>query len=227
TNRGLGIFIRDGGTAQDIIFSNISVKTNRKDVHWWGNGELLTFAILKRNWFSRVGRIRDVTVRNITAQVQGTSRIIGFHDRDIQNVQMKNVTMKVNPEKRPDKRTTDGFQFSKVHNLTLNRVTVKWNKKDPQKTWQSGFSFEDVENLNVDELSAGSSLAKSNYPAVDIDDVYDASFDSTYALPGTNIFFEIGKDTEDLSFTNNNLKQAKTRYKMEADASPSIQIEKK
>jgi len=226
TNRALGILIRDGGTAHDIIFSKIIVETNRKDVHWWGNGELLTFAILKRNFLSKVGRIRNVTVKNITAKVQGTSRITGYHDRNIRNIRLQNIKMKINPERRIDKRTTDGFQFNNVRNLDLTNVVVKWNKKNHQKTWQSSFSFKDVEKLNVDNLSTGSAFAESSYPAVDIDDVNEASFDSTNALPGTNIFFEIGEDTEELSFTNNNLNKAKINYKMEANASSNIQIKK-
>lgn len=227
TNRGLAILIRDGGTAKDITFSHISVETNRKDVHWWGNGELLTFAILKRNWLSKVGRIQDVTIKNVTARVQGTSRISGFHDRKLHNIRIENVTMKINPEKRPDKRTTDGFQFYKVKHLTLNDVTVRWNKKDYQKTWQSGFSFKDIEELRVDNLSTGSAFVKNRYPAVDIDGVNEASFDSTHALPKTNIFFEIGEDSENLTFTNNKLKLAETNYKLGNKAPTNIQIEEK
>ena len=31
--------VRDGATVEDLLFSNITLETDRKHFNWWGNGD--------------------------------------------------------------------------------------------------------------------------------------------------------------------------------------------
>lgn len=46
-NRGLNMIIRDGGSARNILFSNLTISTQRKETFWWGNGDPIWFTIQK------------------------------------------------------------------------------------------------------------------------------------------------------------------------------------
>ena len=57
SNRGLGIFIRDGAHVHDVEFSDIRIECARKRFFWWGDGDAFQFVVLKRNARSAEGSI--------------------------------------------------------------------------------------------------------------------------------------------------------------------------
>ena len=154
TNRALGILIRDGGTADNILFSNIVIRCTRMRTGLWGGAEAIYFVVIKRNKESKTGRIRNVTVKDIVADVEGTSRIIAYEgENNIENVKLSNISMNIYSEPTPDKRAKEGLVIKNAANVVIDDVTIKWNG-DRQQKWSNSFVFEDIDGFYRRDLRA-------------------------------------------------------------------------
>jgi hypothetical protein len=129
SNRGLGIFVRDGATVSDVVFTRIKIACNRKAYNWWGDGDPIRFVVLKRNPQSRLGSIRNVTVSDVFASGQGSSLIAGFPETDtVSNITLRNVHLTLEAEATVDKRATHGLVLLDVADVALDGVRVAWDK---------------------------------------------------------------------------------------------------
>nr|AIA87528.1 CAZy families GH28 protein [uncultured Faecalibacterium sp.] len=72
-NRGLNIILRDGGSVRNVLFSNLTIRTERKETFWWGNGDPVWFTIQKRGVIPASGIIENVTLQNVIAYGQSES----------------------------------------------------------------------------------------------------------------------------------------------------------
>lgn len=155
TNRGLGIFIRDGGIASNIIFTNIIMTCNRKPVGWWGSADAFRFVVLKRNENSKIGRIENIFINNVIANVQGTSIIAGFENTEtIKNVTLKDINLTILPELVPDKRAKEGILIKNGSSITLENVKIDWQNCNSIKTkWTNSLRFETIDNLKLKDIS--------------------------------------------------------------------------
>jgi polygalacturonase len=150
TNRALGIFIRDGGIAENIIFSNITAECIRYQVGWWGSADLMRFVVLKRNKDSKVGEIKNVLVKNIWANVEGTSRIQGFSDNQrISNILLSEIHVLMRTENVPDKRATHAFEFANINDLRITGLTVNWAEV-PVRNEKSAIHIKDCNEIYLD-----------------------------------------------------------------------------
>ncbi len=156
TNRALGIIIRDGATASDVLFSDMVIECNRKHFNWWGNADPFWLVVKKRNPNSKIGHISNIRFENIMAQVQGTGKIEGYPGHPIQNISIQNVDIRMHPEDKMDKRAGCIIEAHDVVDLSLENVNVSWNEKQIQKTWKNAFHFSNIENLRLDKLNGSS-----------------------------------------------------------------------
>jgi hypothetical protein len=156
TNRGLSIVIRDGATAEHVLFSDIQIECDRKPFFWWGDGDPIWLVVKKRYPDSRVGSIRDVTFSNIRAKGQGTSRIEGFEGSPIENIRMEHVSLVMEPEDMPDKRATDILQFTRCENVNLRNVVLDWAYPEvPAEQWRYAMYLDGVEGGEIVDVSCG------------------------------------------------------------------------
>lgn len=201
TNRGLGIFIRDGGTAENIIFSNIVMELDRKHYNWWGDADPIRFVLLKRFPDSKLGQIKNVLVENVIAHGQGTSRIAGHEQRNIENITLSNVQFFMYPEDKPDKRADYALESMRVDGLKLYNVSVDWDKEQTEEKWSSALYLEDITDLRINELTARQGLEEGEEPVVQLKNVRQALIRNSQALPGSSTFFDIsGERTENVRF---------------------------
>jgi polygalacturonase len=49
SNRGLGVFSRDDGSIENILFSNITIQNRLHAGHWWDNGEPIHVSAIKQD----------------------------------------------------------------------------------------------------------------------------------------------------------------------------------
>jgi len=86
---GIAFFVKDGGTMQDVRFSNISITTKQK----WGSGNEwpIFMEISRRQKDSRLGAIRDVSFSDITIYSRGRNFISGHHQSPLENVVLRNI----------------------------------------------------------------------------------------------------------------------------------------
>lgn len=150
TNRGISIVVRDGATVENVTFSDLIIHCNRKHFNWWGDGDPIRFILLKRNADSRLGRIRNVYVRNVLASGQGSSLIKGYEGRPLENIVLENVRLEMSAESLPDKRATDILQLQQLQNASLRNVQLVWNDADGREArWAWALHARQVSGLRL------------------------------------------------------------------------------
>lgn len=96
---GLGLFIKDGGTAERVSFSNISIETTRPDtpVNAGLRNTIIPIYIdlTKRATNSPLSRIRDVSFSDLQIASDNSIVIQGLPDRPVENLTLRNITFRV------------------------------------------------------------------------------------------------------------------------------------
>ena len=167
SNRGIGIFVRDGAAVSDVLFSNLIIDCNRKHFNWWGDGDPIRFVVLKRNADSRLGSIRNVTVSNVIARGQGTSLIAGFEGANrIENITLRNVHLTMAAEGTADKRATHGLILRDAKDVTLDDLRVNWDTSHGSEAkWSDALLSERVTDLLQRECRLPPSIKSTPPPS--------------------------------------------------------------
>jgi hypothetical protein len=153
SNRGLGIFVRDGATVSDVTFSRIRIECNRKHYQWWGDGDPLRFVVLKRKPDSKIGRIEKVRVEDVTARGQGTSLIAGLGPGTISGVSLVRTRLTMEAEGKPDKRASDGLIVRDAARVSLEDVDIRWDTaRGTEPKWRSGLRVERADDLRLEQV---------------------------------------------------------------------------
>jgi hypothetical protein len=208
TNRGIGIFVRDGATVDGVIFSNLVIECRRKHFNWWGDGDPIRFVLLKRTTNSKLGAIKNVLVENVIATGQGTSLIAGFKDnlneglpsKDLENITLSNVSIRMQAENLPDKRAVQGLLVSNVNGLNLNQVALNWDTDPTEPKWTHAIEINDVANANLTGLNIRQGLfTEDTISAMRLHNVRQAVLRNNVAAPGTGIFVRLtGSNTRQI-----------------------------
>ncbi len=209
SNRGFGINVQDGATVSSVIFSNITIETRRRHWNWWGSAELFKFVLKKRHPDSRLGKIRDVFISNIIAQVRGTSIISGHPDQPLEDIRISDLRLFMNPEDAADKRATDALRFEEVRNMKIRDLSVKWATDAPEKKWQHALVLKNVSGFEIDSFSGRQGLENGNDPVILLDNVKDGVIRDSRADEGSQVFIHLqGNESKDIMLRNNNTKKA-------------------
>lgn len=228
TNRGIGIFVRDGATVEDVIFSNLTIECKRVHFNWWGDGDPIHFVLLKRKKESRLGYIRNVLVQNVWAKGEGTSLIAGFEDnlneglptRNLENIIIDNVHITQRKESLADKRANHILYTKAITGLTVRNSTFSWaDAAGTEPKWAQGLNVQRVENLLLDGLSTRQGLLKADTSAaIKLLDVKGGVIRNCMAQIGTTTFISVGgKKTSGIFHGGNISPAAKQFLKLEAD----------
>ncbi len=94
SNRALGIFSRDGGNMNAIRFARIGVDCRETPNGFWGSGEALTLSVLDRRPAERpAGKITNVTIEDVSGQMQGAINFFAEHPGGITGVAMVGIRL--------------------------------------------------------------------------------------------------------------------------------------
>ena len=209
-NRGISINVQDGATVSDVTFSNLTMDLRRRHWNWWGSADAFYFVLKKRTPDSPVGSIKNITIDNVTAYAQGTSRAITTVDQPIENLRIRNLQLFMEPEATPDKRTANALLFSGIDGLILDNVSVHWNDEQPEPVWQHALVMERVSNFRLRDVSARQAQPVATTSALLLTDCRNGIISECTAQPGTGTFSRItGANTRDLTVHTNFLKNAR------------------
>lgn len=158
TNRGIGIFVRDGAHVDGVIFSNLTISCRRKHFNWWGDGDPIRFVLLKRRPDSRLGSIRNVLVSNVIAKGQGSSLVAGFEGdeqtppRDLENICFDQVQIEMEAEELPDKRSMEVLTIRNTSGLRLLGGNLSFAGTQSEKSWSHVMSIKKSKDIEVSQL---------------------------------------------------------------------------
>ncbi len=154
---GIGFFMKDGGTMERVSFDNISIETaDPTEVAYARNSVFPIFLdIEKRHDDSPAGRIREVTFSNLDIHTMGSSVIQGMPERPVENVTLRDVTVRV------DK----AMDFSERKKKVGGRRTVSNQRDTIYVRKPAYFAFGNVDALTVDNLKViVSDAVHTEYP---------------------------------------------------------------
>lgn len=199
TNRGIGIFVRDGATVDGVIFSNLVIECKRKHFNWWGDGDPIRFVLLKRKPESRLGNIRNVLVSHVVARGQGSSLVSGFEGdaqtpaRNLENIRFEQVQLDLEKEDLNDKRAMYVLQINNAADVHLTHCKLFFSKNQTEPKWQSGLAAKNIGLLSIQNCEVDG--CEKN-PSMWFDDVKVAELQSVQLREETDCYLKLeGKNT--------------------------------
>ena len=98
SNRGLGIFSRDGGTVDGVRFEDITLTCTETPDGFWGSGEAITINSLDRRPHLRpAGDIKNITASGIFGSMNGAINIVAQRAGMITDVTLTNIQITQQP----------------------------------------------------------------------------------------------------------------------------------
>jgi polygalacturonase len=109
SNRGIGVFVHQDGSIENLHFSNISIETRLHTGDWWGNGEPIHVSVIEGAPVENaMGRLKNVSFSNIDAIGENGILLYGDFDGAIEDVRFNNVRLTI---RNGDLQDTYGGNF--------------------------------------------------------------------------------------------------------------------
>jgi hypothetical protein len=101
TNRGISLQLRDCGSIEHVLFSNLTIETRIfSPDYYWGKAEPIAITATRRTADTVAGRIRDVRFQNISCTGENGILIYGDSSRNISDLTFDGVRVHI-------RKTTD------------------------------------------------------------------------------------------------------------------------
>lgn len=227
SNRGIGLFVRQEGSIENVLFNNIVIQTRLHTGHWWGKGEPIHISIIPANEStSKLGRIKDVTFSNILADSESGAVIWANEPGRIENVTFNQV--RLNVRKGPISKSYGGnidlrpaydlkwaiFQHELagifchgVDGLTLNQIEICWYAAAPDY-YTSALWCENTTRVVIDGFRGRQPDSQEAHAAIILDSVCGAIVRNSQAAEGTTTFLMHRDLTKAGLFENNDVTMA-------------------
>ena len=231
TNRGIAIFAsgyanQPTRSTEDVIFSNIVIRTHLIPGHWWGKAEPIYIAVQPCAQASACGvKVRNVVFSNITAEAENGVLLWGAESSPITGVELSGVrlhiltppaSMSESVGGNLDLRWTaltprDGIVKSdipalfakEVTGLRLRDVTVDWASAVPDY-FSDGVRIEDFKDLSIDSFN-GRQAHDAFGAAVSLRNGTGVSITNSGATLGTRTFLQLDNVQDRRLFVNYDL----------------------
>jgi hypothetical protein len=214
SNRGLGVFSRDGSPIEDVVFSDVIVDTRLHTGHWWGNGEPIHVSAVSRTPGVTAGPVRRIRFHDIEAR--GEAGIIVFAEEpgQIADLEFRDVRLRIgagphtltyggNFDLRPTAKLENGifrhdipgFYARGVQGLRVVRLALDWETGLPA-FFTSGFEVEESRDVWIEEFVGRPAGGGAQGTALRLRDVAGATIRQCRALPGTGLFLSLSQVTD-------------------------------
>jgi len=239
---GIGLYIKDGGTAERVTFSDISITTiedTSQVLEYIENSAYPIYAdIEKRNEGSPIGGIRDVTFRGIHIHSDNGSLLQGMRESPIRNLVLRDITTRVTKAFDYGKRKKHGggssnpkddrqtiyaqkpsyFTLAFVDGLVVDNLRLLVEDDVFAAFPRSALSVNETSDGVVDKLRRTPAGIPNGEPVIQLHNCQQLSVTSCFAPPGTPAFLGIsGKDTRGIAVVGNDLSEAARPVVQDAD----------
>jgi polygalacturonase len=99
SNCGLKVNVRGGGVVEDVLFSDIVMRTGLITGHWWGKGEPANVSAVPGRANGELGHIRRIRFSNILAESENSFLLYGSPNSPIENVLIENLELRMRDSK--------------------------------------------------------------------------------------------------------------------------------
>ncbi len=187
SNRGINIQARAEETIENLLFTNIVSDTGLIDGPWWGAGEPISITVAKwayPSWSSTggIGRVRHVKVSDMIARSQSPIVLYSIEPGRIEDIDLDGLDLSMqsselqtllggNLDLQPTTPNSlglvghdlSGILAHNVRDLTLNRLTVRWEGTFPP-FYCNAVDIDAFDGLTIDHFLGRAS--SPGYPAL-------------------------------------------------------------
>lgn len=230
---GLGVFIKDGGTAERVTFSDISVGTieDTSVVHEYMENSVypIFVDIEKRKEDSPIGAVRDLTFRGIHIDSDNGSLIQGMRESPVRNLVLRDITTRVqkpfdygqrmkhgggpaNP--KDDRRTVYAqkpsyFALANVDGLVVDNLRLVVADAVFAQCPRSALSISETTDGAVCGVRRTPAGIPDGQPVVEMHNCRQVLVAGCLAAPGTPVFLGLsGQNTDVIAVLGNDLRGA-------------------
>jgi len=230
SNRGIGLFVRDAGSIENILFSNITIRTRLHTGHWWGNAEPIHLSVIPQRKDTRIGTMRNIAFSNITADGQSGIVVYGHKRGAISNVSFDNVRLNIwkspldasyggNFDLRPayDNRYAifrhdiPAFFCRNVNGCNVTRFDAMWDNDLPE-FYDHAIYCEQFDGLVIDGFRGRQPTINDPRAAIALKDGRDIVIRNCIAARGTGTFLSCDGVEPGGLLVNNDLHYAEAPF---------------
>jgi len=227
SNRGIGLFVRQEGSIENVLFNNIVIQTRLHTGHWWGKGEPIHISVLpERESIAKLGRIKNVTFSNILAHSESGAVIWAQEAGRIEDVTFNQLSLHVhkgplstsyggNIDLRPAfdpkwaifRHELAGIFCHGVNGLTLHQIDIRWDAAGPEY-YTSALWCENSSRVVIDSFCGRQPDSEEAHAAIILDSVRGVIVRNSQAAEGTTTFLMHRDLTKAGLFGNNDVTKA-------------------
>lgn len=170
SNRGIGIFQRQKGDMENMIFSNITISTRLHSGQWWGHGEPIHISSVPGLGSSETGAIRHIHFSNVIASSESGILIYTSANGHIKDISFDNINLSIKQSKlasgyggnmdlRPTndlslgifKHSIPAFYSDHGDDIMIRNMNVNWEKGLPSY-FTHAVEIKNFETVTIDGL---------------------------------------------------------------------------
>jgi hypothetical protein len=230
-NRGLVFYTIRGGDVSDVVVSNVTIHSRRFDWFWAGDGQPFHFRVMRHSEWNRQsvrgnepppGRLRNITIRDVVANGQGSSPIFGHAESWLDGLTFEKVRLSLTTDPAaPYDVATNALHFRHARNVRLRDVRVTWEK--PALTnWQSALFCEEVSGLELTGFVGRQAESGRDTAAIRFRNVTNATITRATAPAGTEVFLHAGAGSQAILLQESDLRQARVPWRIESGLSNEV-----
>ncbi|HEY3861053.1 MAG TPA: glycosyl hydrolase family 28 protein [Verrucomicrobiae bacterium] len=228
SNRGLGVYVRGAGSVENVLFSDIVIRTRLMTGHWWGKAEPIHISAIVRDTNTvQIGEIKNIRFRNIIAEGEDGIIVCGSPQSRIKDVvfdgvkiRMKNGPLQESYGGNFDLRSSldlshalfahdiPAFYGRFVDGLDLRGFKVEW-AADAPKFFSHAIELEDFRRVRIDAFDGCAAPNAPGAAAISLARGGVISIRDCRAAEGTGTFLRTLEGVEGGLFVNNDLRAAK------------------
>jgi hypothetical protein len=225
-NRGLGVFVRGSGGVENVIFSDIVIRTRLLTGHWWGKAEPVhVSAALFAPGVEKPGRIRNVTFARLRVEGEHGMILWGSPEGAIEDVTFDDVRVRIrrgpnsdtwggnvdmrltrDPKLAVFERDLPALLALHTERLAVRSLTVDW-ADDVPAYFTHAIEAESFRELVVDGFRGRQAQPAGS--AIRLVRGEDAVVRDSRAAAGTDAFVEATEVTGRTVFAGNDVRAAR------------------
>jgi polygalacturonase len=230
SNRGIGVFSRDRGSIDNILFSDIIIENRLHSGHWWGKGEPIHVSAIPQNEKIPCGKVSNVRFRNVIAESETGIVVWGQGKEAIQDLLFEDVQLTVRngalsrsyggnfdlrpayaPQFRVFRHDIPGMFCRFVRGLQIRNFDLRWGEQ-LESYFTSGIEVESVQDLILDGFRGSQAPGRPDAAAVSLSDIRGCTVRNCEAKQGTSVFLRHRNLQAVGLFVNNDLSGAKAAF---------------
>lgn len=231
SNRGLGVFVRNEGSVENILFSNITIKTRLYKGHWWGNAEPIHVSAAPAKADTELGRIKNIRFTDIVAESESGIVLHGWENKNIEDVVFDNIKLRIknspindtyggNFDLRPThvlekavfKHDIPGLYCNYADGIRIKDFKLEW-EENIHRFFSYGLEFENIKNLVIDGFIGRQAHVSDSGPVISLKNCNTVTIRNCFAAEGAGTFLHALNVKNQRLFVNNDISRAKKAFK--------------